>query len=32
MNSKGINVVEGYIKYDEEIIEKIEIINQNGWK
>ena len=22
----------GYIKYDEEIIEKIEIINQNGWK
>ena len=32
MNSKGINVVEGYIKYDEEIIEKLEIINQNGWK
>ena len=32
MKEKGINTVEGYIAYDEEVIESIEIVNENGWK
>ena len=32
MNAKGINVIEGFIQYDEESIESIELINENDWK
>lgn len=32
MNEKGINTVEGFIKYDDETIENIELINENDWK
>src|SRR5574344_1191551 len=31
MGEKGINTVEGYIKCDEDIIEKIEVENENDW-
>ena len=32
MGEKGINVIEGYIEYDEEVIESIEIIDENQWQ
>ena len=32
MNEKGINVVEGFIKYDKELIDSIELINENNWQ
>lgn len=32
MGEKGINTIEGYIEYDEDIIENIEIINENQWQ
>lgn len=32
MGEKGINVIEGYIEYDEDIIESIEIIDENQWQ
>lgn len=31
MGQKGVNAVEGYINYDEDIIEGVEIKNQNDW-
>ena len=32
MGEKGINVIEGYIEYDEDVIESIEIIDENQWQ
>lgn len=32
MGQNGVNTLEGYISYDEEVIENIEIVNTNGWK
>ena len=32
MNDAGINTVEGFIKYDKDIIDSIELINENNWQ
>ena len=32
MGSDGINTIEGYINYDEDVIESIELIDKNDWK
>ena len=32
MNEKGIKKIESFIKYDDETIENIELINENDWK
>lgn len=32
MGEKGINTIEGYIEYDEDVIENVEIINENEWQ
>lgn len=31
MNENGINIVEGYIDYDNDVIEELKIIDENGW-
>ena len=32
MGSDGINTIEGYINYDKDVIESIELIDKNDWK
>ena len=32
MGNDGINTIEGYINYDEDVIESIELIDKNDWK
>ena len=32
MGSDGINTIEGYINYDEDVIDSIELIDKNNWK
>lgn len=32
MGEKGINTIEGYIEYDEDVIESIEIIDEKQWQ
>lgn len=32
MGEKGINTIEGYIEYDEDVIENVEIINEKEWQ
>lgn len=32
MNEEGINTVEGFIKYDSEVVESIDILSENDWK
>lgn len=32
MNEQGINTVEGFIKYDEDIVDTIELVDKNSWK
>ena len=32
MNEEGINTIEGFIKYDSEVVESIDILSENNWK